>query len=144
LGRGKETLKFHLGLQRQSASSETEVAPLVRTYSVFLSCQPSAWGALWLFVPSQARLRSFRAGLKSGCEFEKRGLYCLRLIEPSLKEIAVLKGVIAFERKIAALGICELVSIGYRSQKRPFGRLGESLSIAIPYKNSITTTSIMN
>ena len=42
LGRGKETLKFHLGLQRQSASSETEVAPLVRTYSVFLSCQPSA------------------------------------------------------------------------------------------------------
>ena len=41
LGRGKETLKFHLGLLRQSASSETEVATLVRTYSVFLSCQPS-------------------------------------------------------------------------------------------------------
>ena len=35
LGRGKETLKFHLGLLRQSASSETEVAPLVRIHSVF-------------------------------------------------------------------------------------------------------------
>ena len=42
LGRGKETLKFHLGLLRQSASSETEIAPLVRIHSVFLSCQPSA------------------------------------------------------------------------------------------------------